>query len=111
MAPSLYVLGSDSYNIDFNNIQHQSSNSTTVPSLNPDQSTNAPSLLAINGALMAFTTLVVLARFYVRAVILKSIGSDDWLIAIAAGCGIGTFVCFYGETTHGLGMHSDAIST
>jgi hypothetical protein len=110
MAPATSSLSLDNYNIQFENIMRQSTLDpiTGIP-LNDDTSTNAPSILAINGALAGFTLLVVLARYYVRTIMLKSMGADDWLIGVAMACGIGTFVCFIGETRHGIGMHSDAI--
>jgi hypothetical protein len=48
-----------------------------------DNSTNAPSILAINGAFCFFALVVVLARLYVRAVMLKHVGTDDYLITAA----------------------------
>jgi len=48
-----------------------------------DTSTNAPSILAINGFFCGFTVLVVLARIYVRAFMLKTFGVDDFLITAA----------------------------
>jgi hypothetical protein len=48
-----------------------------------DQSTNAPSILAINGFFAGFTTLIILARVYVRAIMLKTVGTDDYLIILA----------------------------
>jgi hypothetical protein len=48
-----------------------------------DTSTNAPSILAINGFFCAFTVIVVLARIYVRAIMLKTFGTDDYLITAA----------------------------
>ncbi|TVY83039.1 hypothetical protein LSUE1_G004301 [Lachnellula suecica] len=75
-----------------------------------DTSTNAPSILAIDGFLTGFTLLVVLARLYVRAFMLKSMGTDDWLIAAATVCSVGVLVCVVGETHHGVGMFSAAIS-
>ncbi len=49
-----------------------------------DNSTNAPSILAINGVFCAFTILVVAARMYVRLMMLKTVGTDDFLVAAAA---------------------------
>ncbi len=48
-----------------------------------DTSTNASSILAINGFFCGFTILVVLARVYVRAIMLKTFGVDDYLIVAA----------------------------
>jgi hypothetical protein len=49
-----------------------------------DTSTNAPSILAINGFFCGFTIIVVLLRIFVRVRILKTMGIDDYLIAAAA---------------------------
>lgn len=65
--PSVYRLDSDS----------------TTSAVTVDTSTNAPSILAINGVFCGFTILVVVARIYVRWVMLKTMGTDDYLIAAA----------------------------
>lgn len=75
-----------------------------------DTSSNAPSILAINGFFAGFTLLVVLARLYVRTFMLRSMGADDWLISAAMLCGVGVFVCFVGESKTGVGKFSTAIS-
>jgi hypothetical protein len=112
MAPAGSSLSLDNYNlIQFDNIMRQStSDPSTGAPLNDDKSTNAPAILAINGALCFFTLVVVMARYYVRTIMLKSMGADDWLIGMAMACGVATFICFVGETHHGVGMHSDAIA-
>lgn len=48
-----------------------------------DTSTNAPSILAINGFFCGITVFVVLARIYVRVIMLKTMGTDDYLITAA----------------------------
>jgi hypothetical protein len=48
-----------------------------------DYSTNAPSILAIVGFFDAFALLVVLARIYVRGVMLKTVGTDDYVMMAA----------------------------
>lgn len=45
-----------------------------------DMSTNAAQILAINGAFAGFAVVVVLLRVYVRAVMLKTMGIDDYLM-------------------------------
>jgi len=74
-----------------------------------DRSTNAPSILAVNGVFCGAAVLVMAARFYVRAVMLKTLGTDDWLILAATLCGVGVFTCFVGETHNGKGMHMKSI--
>jgi hypothetical protein len=40
-------------------------------------------ILAITGATTGFARIVVLDRLYVRAVILKTLGADDWSMVVA----------------------------
>jgi len=40
-------------------------------------------ILAITGTTTAFACILVLARMYVRAVILKTFGADDWAMVVA----------------------------
>lgn len=44
---------------------------------------NGPVILAVTGAFTGFAGLVVILRMYVRAVMLKTVGTDDWLMVIA----------------------------
>jgi hypothetical protein len=56
----------------------------TAPPPGPlDMSTNAGSILAINGFFTGFTLLIVFARIYVRTVMLKTFGPDDYFIVAA----------------------------
>jgi len=48
-----------------------------------DMSTNAPSILAINGVFCTLTVIVGVLRIYVRSVMLKTFGTDDWFILAA----------------------------
>ncbi|PVH82004.1 hypothetical protein DL98DRAFT_514370 [Cadophora sp. DSE1049] len=81
----------------------------TVPTGPVDRSTNAPSILAVNGVFCGAAVLVMAARMYVRTVMLKTLGVDDWLILAATICGVGVFICFVGETHNGKGMHTKSI--
>ncbi|KAK0111525.1 hypothetical protein ONS95_001879 [Cadophora gregata] len=82
----------------------------TITSTEPvDRSTNAPSILAVNGVFCGAAVVVMAARMYVRAVMLKTLGIDDWLILAATICGVGVFTCFVGETHNGKGMHTKSI--
>ena len=45
-----------------------------------ENNTNAPRILALHGFLTGFALVVVLARMYVRSMILKTVGTDDYLI-------------------------------
>jgi len=40
-------------------------------------------ILAISGALTGFACLVVLARLYVRSILLKTVGADDYVMLVA----------------------------
>ncbi|RDL41586.1 Uncharacterized protein BP5553_01565 [Venustampulla echinocandica] len=75
----------------------------------PDQSTNGPKLIALNATLMSITVAVVLARLYVRRIMLKTLGWDDVFIIAATTCGIGSFATYIGEIHHGIGKHMLAI--
>lgn len=44
---------------------------------------NGPVILAITGAFTGFAGVVVLLRIYVRAVMLKTVGPDDWIMIVA----------------------------
>jgi hypothetical protein len=48
-----------------------------------DKSTNAASILAINGCFTAAAFIIVIARIYVRTIMLKTFGADDYIIVIA----------------------------
>ncbi|CAG8957344.1 hypothetical protein HYFRA_00010770 [Hymenoscyphus fraxineus] len=102
----------EGWNQYFNNkrLTHESVILDPVTGLNTDRSTNAPTILATNGILTLMAMVTVAARFYVRSVMLKTTGRDDWVILVAMICGLGTMQCFVGETHYGLGMHIDAVS-
>lgn len=67
--------------------------------------TNAPTLLMQSGALFGATTLVVVLRCYVRVVMLRSFGKDDWTILLAFAVAIATFITYIMQTSVGLGKH------
>lgn len=58
---------------------------TGPPQLTPEQIayTNAPEILAITGSFFAAAALVVLLRCYVRLVMLKVFGIDDYIMVVA----------------------------
>ena len=49
------------------------------PASQVDTTSNAPSILAINGFLMSFALVTVLARIHVRTFMLKTVGADDYV--------------------------------
>lgn len=48
-----------------------------------DKSTNAPSILAINGFFCGLTVVVMVMRLLVRSLMLKTVGIDDYIMAAA----------------------------
>lgn len=67
--------------------------------------TNAPTLLSQSGALFGAAALVVLLRFYVRVTILRSFGTDDWIMLLAFVFATALFTVYATETRVGLGKH------
>ncbi|KAF2469141.1 uncharacterized protein BDR25DRAFT_229933 [Lindgomyces ingoldianus] len=78
-----------------------------VPQLTPEQIayTNAPEILSITGSFFAAAALVVLLRCYVRIVMLKVFGIDDYVMVFSMILASATFACFVIETHYGLGKH------
>ena len=71
---------------------------------------NAPEILGVTGSLTVLALLAFCLRCYVRIYMLKFFGPDDWTMLAAALMAIGTFICFTGETYHGVGRHMSCIS-
>lgn len=87
---------------------------------NPYES-NGKNMLTITGVMTSFALLAVIARLYVRGVMLKSVGIDDYLMILSMyiylslnfcllltvfrACSIAVFVCFIMEVSFGDGMH------
>ncbi|OAG36316.1 hypothetical protein AYO21_09481 [Fonsecaea monophora] len=72
---------------------------------------NAGALLAIHGTFGGVAILTVLLRVFVRAFLLKSLGTDDYVMIAAAVCEVGVIVCFVGESNAGqLGRHPALVS-
>lgn len=56
----------------------------TVPSVGPVSKENhGGRILTVIGCFTAFASLVVLARVYVRSMMLKTMGVDDWIIIVS----------------------------
>ena len=66
------------------------------PPLTPEELayTNAPEILAISGSFFAVATLVVLLRCYVRLVMLKVFGIDDYVMVVAMVCKLSALEAF-----------------
>ncbi len=63
----------------------QSGNLETLPApafANPNENTG-PGLLAVTGFMTSFALLVVIARMYVRVFMLKSVGTDDYVMVLS----------------------------
>ncbi|GKT85827.1 integral membrane protein [Colletotrichum tofieldiae] len=71
--------------------------STTTVDLERAQESNTAMILAVTGTFHALALVFVALRTYTRAIIVKTIGSDDYMMIASAG--------FYG-----LGRHKDTIS-
>ncbi|EKG13089.1 hypothetical protein MPH_09765 [Macrophomina phaseolina MS6] len=72
---------------------------------------NKAEILSITGVFCALAAVVVMLRIYVRAVMLKFVGPDDWVMFLAMALSIVTLVCFVQETEHGLGKHAVVMVT
>jgi hypothetical protein len=59
--------------------------SSSLASLSPEliALNNAPALMAQAGSVFAICFVTVVLRFYVRAMILRSFGADDWTMLLA----------------------------
>ena len=56
---------------------------TPIGRVSPSTANNGPVILAVTGAFTGLAALVVILRIYVRAVMLKSVGPDDWIMMVA----------------------------
>ncbi|XPS73005.1 hypothetical protein M3J09_005159 [Ascochyta lentis] len=72
--------------------------------------TNAPVLLTQFGSLFGVASLVVVLRCYVRAVMIKSFGKDDWLMLLAYAFSAATFATYVEQTKVGMGKHMAVIT-
>ncbi|KXT12387.1 hypothetical protein AC579_1709 [Pseudocercospora musae] len=71
---------------------------------------NAHEILGVTGAMMTLAVIVMGMRLAVRAVMLKSVGPDDYVMLAATIMAVATFACFVGESHHGVGRHVQCIS-
>lgn len=60
--------------------ERQSAASPTAPL---DMTSNAATILAVNGVFTGVSLLIVLLRVYVRTIMLKTFGADDYFIVAA----------------------------
>ncbi|KAF2002055.1 hypothetical protein P154DRAFT_431759 [Amniculicola lignicola CBS 123094] len=66
---------------------------------------NSPEIIAITGSFFAAAAAIVLLRVYVRVVMLKVFGADDYIMVVAMLLAAACFGCFVAETHDGLGKH------
>ncbi|KXS97313.1 hypothetical protein AC578_10745 [Pseudocercospora eumusae] len=71
---------------------------------------NAHEILGVTGAMMTLAVIIMGMRLAVRAAMLKSVGGDDYVMLAATLMAVATFVCFVGESHHGVGRHLKCIS-
>ncbi|KAF7676811.1 hypothetical protein GT037_005023 [Alternaria burnsii] len=78
---------------------------------NPDYIayTNEPLLLTQTGVLFGVTAFIVVLRCYVRVVMLRCFGKDDWTMLLAFGFAMATFIVYAEQTKLGLGKHLSVI--
>ncbi|KZM21875.1 hypothetical protein ST47_g6996 [Ascochyta rabiei] len=67
----------------------------------------APKMLAVDGCFFGMAVLFVLLRVYVRAVLLKTFGIDDWIMVLAAILSTACFSLFVTLTRNGVGRHAE----
>lgn len=71
---------------------------------------NAPVLLTQFGSLFAVASVIVFARCYVRWIMIKSFGKDDWLMVLAYAFAAATFGTYVAQTKVGMGKHMAVIT-
>ncbi|KAH7123531.1 hypothetical protein B0J11DRAFT_314047 [Dendryphion nanum] len=67
----------------------------------------APKMLAVDGTLFALAMVCVLLRVYVRVVMLKTFGIDDWMMMLATVLSATIFGLFVTLTKNGVGHHAE----
>jgi hypothetical protein len=67
--------------------------------------TNAPTLLTRSGTLFGATALVIVLRCYVRIVMLRSFGKNDWIILLAFAFATALFITYTIQFKYGLGKY------
>ncbi|CZT51243.1 uncharacterized protein RSE6_12363 [Rhynchosporium secalis] len=66
---------------------------------------NGGVILAVTVTFTAFALLAVMLRMYVRTFMLKTVGSDDYVMIAAMVCSLGVIACVIGEVNLGVGHH------
>jgi len=91
-------------------LHHHQSRSTSIEDDAYCHESNVPTILAVTGVFTGAAVITVFLRIWVRSAILKFIGPDDYMMVAAAVMAIATFICFVGESYHGIGQHMSCVS-
>ncbi|KAK2026376.1 hypothetical protein LX32DRAFT_665358 [Colletotrichum zoysiae] len=86
---------------------------SSTPIVDPARAkeSNTAMILAVTGLFHALALLLVALRTYTRAIIVKTIGADDYMMIMSALCALGGgMVVFIIQAFHGLGKHKETIS-
>ncbi|OTA89153.1 hypothetical protein M434DRAFT_79747 [Hypoxylon sp. CO27-5] len=75
------------------------------PPLNPHDPGRGPMIMGIVWSLTIVSIALIGSRFYVRAVMLRALGTDDWLMLVAGIFQIVSSACLTRAYVWGLGMH------
>ncbi|KAF2228225.1 hypothetical protein BDZ85DRAFT_187943 [Elsinoe ampelina] len=70
---------------------------------------HASNILGLIGFFTVAIIITMILRLYVRKVLLKSVGSDDIVMAVATVCAVGVFAGFCAQVQYGLGRHTEVI--
>lgn len=73
------------------------------------QENNKHEILGVTGAFFIASLIIMGLRMFVRGVMIKSIGADDYVMLSAVIMAMGTFICFVYETKYAVGMHMPCI--
>ncbi|KAK3327949.1 hypothetical protein B0T19DRAFT_178260 [Cercophora scortea] len=80
----------------------------TYNTSDPDAPTIGPQITGVAAALTAVSLITVCLRMYVRGVLIKAIGADDWIVILAWICSAGFAVLSSIQSKWGLGL-ADAL--
>lgn len=67
-------------------------------------------IVRLVGTFCFLAVTLVCLRFHVLTFMIKALGPDDWTMLVTTLLSVATWVCFIGETYHGLGRHFEVIT-
>ncbi|KAI1455341.1 hypothetical protein F4805DRAFT_476876 [Annulohypoxylon moriforme] len=70
-----------------------------------------PTVVAVSWAFAAISTIIVIARFYVRLRIVRFLTIDDYIIAVTLALALGNSAFLTISTSWGLGQHIEALKS